>query len=122
VQHVTSVRSETPQRSSNGWHDDDANRRQVMMTQNSKVALAGAWFAGAVVLGACAIVAGVSLTTANGEVWLIACLLPPTLILLLRRNQSVPLLQLVNRPSKDIRSFRAAEAHARLVNKAAFRP
>jgi hypothetical protein len=69
------------------------------------IALAGAWCAGVIVLGACAIVAGVNLTVANGEVWLIACLLPPTLILLLRRDapRVAPLLQLVNRPSKDIR-------------------
>jgi hypothetical protein len=77
----------------------------VMMNQNSKIGLAGAWCAGVIVLGACAIVAGVNLTVANGEVWLIACLLPPTLILLLRRDDppAAPLLQLVNRPSKDIR-------------------
>jgi len=76
-----------------------------MVDRHSKCALAGAWCAGVIVLGACAIVAGVNLTRANGEVWLIACLLPPTLILLLRRqNPPVePLLQLVNRPSKDIR-------------------
>jgi hypothetical protein len=75
-----------------------------MTNQHSRVGLAGAWCAGALVLGACAIVAGVNLTTANGEVWLIACLLPPTLILLLQRDPPVaPLLQLVNRPSKDIR-------------------
>jgi hypothetical protein len=76
-----------------------------MMNQHSRVGLAGAWCAGAIVLGACAIVAGVNLTIANLEVWLIACLLPPTLILLLRRDDPAPapLLQLVNRPSKDIR-------------------
>jgi hypothetical protein len=76
-----------------------------MTNQHSKVGLAGAWCAGAIVLAACAIVAGVNLRIANGEVWLIAGLLPPALILLLRRDDPpvAPLLQLVNRPSKDIR-------------------
>jgi hypothetical protein len=75
------------------------------MNQNPGLALAAAWCAGVIVLGACAIVVGVNLTIANGEVWLLACLLPPTLILLLRRDDPpvAPLLQLVNRPSKDIR-------------------
>jgi hypothetical protein len=76
-----------------------------MMNQDSKFALAGAWCAGVIVLGACAIVLGVDLTIANGEVWLIACLLPPTLMLLLARDHRpvAPLLRLVNRPSRDIR-------------------
>jgi len=76
-----------------------------MTNQHSKVGLAGAWCAGVIVLGACAIVAGVNLTIANAEVWLIACLLPPTLILLLQRDAppAEPLLQLVNRPPKDNR-------------------
>jgi hypothetical protein len=76
-----------------------------MTNQHSKAALAGVWCAGVIVLGACAIVAGVNLTIANGEVWLIVCLVPPTLILLLRRDDPpiAPVLQLVNRPSKDIR-------------------
>jgi hypothetical protein len=73
----------------------------------SRVELAGAWCAAVIVLGACAIVVGVSITIANGELWLMACLLPPTVMLLVWRDAvpvPVPLLvQLANRSSKEAR-------------------
>src|ERR1044072_2308400 len=96
-------RNALPQPGVDRPRDDAAKRRQVMVDLHSKCALAGAWCAGVIVLGACAIVAGVTRTRASGEGWLIPCLLPPTLTLRLgRQNPPVePLLQLVNRPSKD---------------------
>jgi hypothetical protein len=79
----------------------------MMVTGISRVELAGAWCAAVIVLGACAIVAGVDITIANGELWLMACLLPPTVMLLVWHDQvpiSVPLLRhLVNRSAKEVR-------------------
>jgi hypothetical protein len=71
------------------------------------IALAGAWCASVIVLGACAIVLGVGLTIGNAELWLMACLLPPMVMLLVWRGRPplpIPmLLRPVNRAVKEVR-------------------
>ena len=52
-----------------------------MLHNISRARLAGAWLA-AVVMFACSIVAGAVMTTSAGELWLLACLVPPSVMLL----------------------------------------
>jgi hypothetical protein len=79
----------------------------TMMNGISRAGLAGAWCAAVIVLGACAIVAGVGITAANGELWLMACLLPPTVMLLVWRDRPplpIPLVaHVVNSTAKEAR-------------------
>jgi hypothetical protein len=73
------------------------------------IALAGAWCATVIVLGACAIVLGVDLTIGNAELWLMACLLPPTILLPLWRGSRptpIPIPMLLRPASRVVKEIR----------------
>ena len=53
-----------------------------MLTNISRATLAGAWFASVIVLFACGVVLGAEATTGASELWLVAGLVPPAVILL----------------------------------------
>ena len=61
-------------------------RMQAMLNQVSRARWAGRWCAAVTVLGACGVVGGADISTGNGELWLIACLMPPAVMLLVWRN------------------------------------
>jgi hypothetical protein len=67
--------------------------------------IAGAWCAAVMVLGAYGVVSGASLTVGNAELWLLTCLVPPAVMLLVWRGappQTVAeLLRAVDRGSKE---------------------
>ena len=57
-----------------------------MWNNPSRARLVGAWLAAAAVVFACAVVAGAAITVGAGELWLVACLMPPAIMLLVWRN------------------------------------
>ena len=57
-----------------------------MWSNPSRVRLVGAWLAAAAVIFACAVVAGAAITVGAGELWLVACLMPPAVMLLVWRD------------------------------------
>jgi hypothetical protein len=59
---------------------------QAMLSNVSRTRWAGRWCAAVTVVGACGVVGGAAITTGNGELWLIACLMPPAVMLLVWRN------------------------------------
>ena len=78
-----------------------------MLKDISRTRLAGAWCAGIVVLGVIGIIGGANITAGNGELWLVACLVPPAVMLLVWRGAPpatvAELLYAVDRSSKDAR-------------------
>jgi hypothetical protein len=77
-----------------------------MYSEMSRTRLAGAWVAAVIVTAACSVSWGIDLTVANGELWLVACLVPPAVMLLVWRAPAVTVAELlysVNKPSKDAR-------------------
>ena len=79
-----------------------------MLKNMSRARLAGMWVATVIVVAAASIVAGTAVTVNNGELWLVACLVPPAIMMLVWPNTQPPsvaeLLHSVNRPSKEFRS------------------
>ena len=79
-----------------------------MLKNMSRGRLAGMWVAGVIVVAAVSIVTGTRVTVSNGELWLVACLVPPAIMLLVWPASQPPsvaeLLHSVNRPSKESRS------------------
>ena len=79
-----------------------------MLKNISRARIAGAWCAAVVVLGAYGIVSGASLTVSNAELWLLTCVVPPAVMLLVWRGAPPPtvaeLLHTVNSGSKEARS------------------
>ena len=76
-----------------------------MLKGVSRVRLIGAWFAVVTVMMACSVAAGAAVTLNMGELWLGACLVPPTVMWFVWRGASpltvAELLNSVNTPSKD---------------------
>ena len=74
-----------------------------MLMNLSRLRLVGWWCAAVTVIGAYAVVAGGDLTISNGELWLVACLIPPAVMLLVwqgaRPMTVAELLHAVNEPS-----------------------
>jgi hypothetical protein len=71
----------------------------------SRGRLIGAWCAAVIVLGAYGVVAGAALTINNGELWLLTCVVPPAVLLLVWRGGSPVTVAeprySVTRPSKE---------------------
>jgi hypothetical protein len=67
--------------------------------------LIGAWVAAIVVIGAGSVVLGAGITLGNGALWLVLCLVPPTIMLLVWRGPPpatiAELLHSVDGPSKE---------------------
>lgn len=78
-----------------------------MLKDISRARLAGMWVAAVIVMGACGVVSGIALTLDNGALWLVACSVPPAVMLLVWRGAPsltvAELLYSVERPSKEIR-------------------
>jgi hypothetical protein len=76
-----------------------------MLTNVSRARLVGAWFAAVVVIGALGVVVGAPLTISNGELFVLTCLLPPSVMLLVWRGAPPArfgeVLYAVNHSSKD---------------------
>ena len=77
-------------------------RVQAMFKDISRLRLAGTWIAATIVMGACSVLWGIALTINNGELWLVACLMPPVVMLLVWRGAPpmtvAELLYSVDRP------------------------
>jgi hypothetical protein len=73
----------------------------------SPARLAGAWCAAVVVIAAGSVVAGAAITVSHAELLLVACLVPPAVILLKWRGAPprtvAEVLYAVDSPSKDDR-------------------
>jgi hypothetical protein len=79
-----------------------------MFSNFSRLRLISAWCALILVIAAISVVAGAPLTFATATLWLVACVAPPTVMLLVWGGGAPPatvaeLLHAVNRPSKDNR-------------------
>jgi hypothetical protein len=78
-----------------------------MLKDISRAKWAGLWVAAIVVLAAGSVVGGVPLTIDNSQLWLVACLAPPAVMLLVWRGgpplSAEKLVYSVNRSPKDTR-------------------
>lgn len=52
------------------------------MFKELRTRLACLWIAAVIVLAACSVVFGLSVSASSGELWLIACVIPPAVMLL----------------------------------------
>lgn len=71
-----------------------------MLSNISRAQLIGAWLATVVVAFACSVVGGAVITVSAGELWLVASLVPPAVMLLVGRDAqplTVPSLCAINR-------------------------
>jgi hypothetical protein len=59
-----------------------------MLKNISPARLAGFWAAAVIVMMSCGVVAGGAITIGNAELWLIACVVPPAVMLLLWHGTS----------------------------------
>jgi hypothetical protein len=79
-----------------------------MLRNISRGQVVGAWVAAVIVLIACSVVAGAVITVGLAELWVIACLVPPGIVLLLwhgdRPLSAAQLIDAVDRPSRGGRS------------------
>jgi hypothetical protein len=75
-----------------------------MLKAVSRARLAGAWCAAVVAIGACGVVAGVAVSISAAAWLLVACLVPPAVMMLVWRGAPLPtvaeLLYAVDKPSK----------------------
>jgi hypothetical protein len=73
----------------------------------SRTQWVGGWCSAVAVVAAASVVGGVAMTVNAAELWLVACLAPPAVMLLVWRGAPpatvAELLHHVNRPSKDSR-------------------
>jgi hypothetical protein len=71
----------------------------------SRAQLVGGWLAAVVVIFASSVVAwGAHMTVSAGELWVVACLAPPVIMLLVWRAPTVTVAELLyaaNKPTKD---------------------
>ena len=78
-----------------------------MLNNISRVRLASTWIALVVVAFACSVVGGAAVTMSAGELWFIACVAPPTAMLLVWRGAPAmtvaELLYAVDNPATDAR-------------------
>src|SRR5258705_4513803 len=77
-------------------------RGEAMLNNISRWRLIGMWFAAVAVVFACSVIAGAPMTTGAAELWLVGCLVPPVVTLLVWRGAPpetvAELLYAVNRP------------------------
>jgi hypothetical protein len=75
-----------------------------MLNNISRARLVGSWLAAIVVLFAFSVVGGAAMTIGAGELWLVACLMPPAVMLLVWPAAPpvtvAELLYAVNKPLK----------------------
>ena len=73
-----------------------------MLNNLSRARLVGTWFAAVAVVFACSVIAGAPMTVGALELWLVVCLVPPAVMLLVWRGAPpetvAELLYAVNRP------------------------
>jgi hypothetical protein len=73
-----------------------------MLKDLSRARVAGAWCAALLVIGALSVVAGAPVSISNVELWLVACLVPPSVMMLMWRGAPprtvAEVLYAVNRP------------------------
>jgi hypothetical protein len=78
-----------------------------MLKDISRARLARMWVAAVIVVAACSVVLGSALTIDNLQLWLVACLAPPAVMLLVWRgapqNTVAELKLAVNRPARETR-------------------
>ena len=77
-----------------------------MLKDISRARLVGMWIAAIVAVGACSVFLGAGLTVGNGELLLVACLVPPAVMLLVWRGAPptvAELLYSVEKPSTTTR-------------------
>ena len=75
-----------------------------MLHSISRARLASGWLAAVVVMFAGSVVWGAQMTVSSGVLWVVACLAPPAVMLLVWRAPSVTVAELlhsVNRSTKD---------------------
>lgn len=76
-----------------------------MLQDLSRARLAGAWCAALLVIGAFSVAAGADVTISNLELWLVTCLVPPTVMLIAWRGAPprtvADVLYAVNSSSKE---------------------
>ena len=76
-----------------------------MLQDLSRARLAGAWCAALLVIGAFSVAAGADVTISNLELWLVTCLVPPTVMLIAWRGAPprtvAEVLYAVNSSSKE---------------------
>ena len=78
-----------------------------MLKDISRARVAGMWVAAVIVMAAFSVTWGMALTVNSGAVWLVACLVPPAVMLLVWRGAPpvtvAELLYSVNRSSEKTR-------------------
>jgi hypothetical protein len=77
-----------------------------MLKTVSRTQLVFSWFAAIVVLFAVSVVWGADISVGASELWLLACLAPPAVMLLIWRAPTPTVMELlyaVNQPAKDRR-------------------
>ena len=78
-----------------------------MLKDISRARVAGMWVAAVIVMAAFSVTWGMALTVNSGAVWLVACLVPPAVMLLVWRGAPpvtvAELLYSVNRSSRETR-------------------
>jgi len=76
-----------------------------MLNNISRARLVGTWFAAVAVVFACSVIVGAPMTIGAGELWLVGCLVPPAVMLLVWRGAPpvtvAELLYAVDRPSDE---------------------
>lgn len=81
---------------------------EAMLKSVSRGRLVRSWCAAVIVLGAFSVAGGGPITTNAGELWLVACLVPPAVMLLVWRGAPpatvAELLYSVSLPSKEGRA------------------
>jgi hypothetical protein len=79
-----------------------------MLKDVSRVKLAGVWCASVTTIAALSMVWGIALTSNSGVLWLVACLVPPAVMLLVWRGPPpltvAELLHSVDHPSTHVKS------------------
>jgi len=76
-----------------------------MLNNISRARLVGTWFAAVAVVFACSVIVGAPMTIGAGELWLVGCLVPPAVMLLVWRGAPpvtvAELLHAANRRSDE---------------------
>ena len=73
-----------------------------MLSNISRARVIGVWFAAVVVIFAFSVVGGAQMTTSASALWLVACLVPPAIMLLVWRPPTVTVAEVlyaVNNPA-----------------------
>ena len=87
------------------WNVTIRKRAETILKNTARAQLVGAWVAAVLVMMACTVVAGAAITISSAELWVLACLMPPGVMLLLWHDDPpvtvAELLHFVNGQSKE---------------------